>query len=134
MKRLYITAGDIFYLQLILLNSAKVSWDEARTFNGVQYSCFQMAAVAAGLVTELTAALECFNIFKEVSTGAQLRGLFVAMTLQGFPTVPIFEDEDGMYNLCKDFLDRGLSFNLAYNDMLKDLARRLAFDDKVSHL
>jgi hypothetical protein len=58
--------GDIFYLQIILLELPKVSWDDAKTFNGTSYNSFQQAAVAAGLVTEVTAALECFNIFKEV--------------------------------------------------------------------
>jgi hypothetical protein len=53
------------------------------------------------------------------------------MTMQGFPTIPIFEDEDGHYHLCKDFLDRNLSRDIAHNEMLKDLARRLAYDDKV---
>jgi hypothetical protein len=125
-------AGDVFYLQLILLESPKVSWDDAKSFNGTQYHSFQQAAIAAGLVTEVTAALECFNIFKEVSTGPQLRGLFASMTIQGFPTIPIFEDEDCKYHLSKDFIDRGLSTKLAYNDMLKDLARRLAYDDKVT--
>ena len=128
------SAGDIFYFQLILLEFPKVSWDDAKSFNGTQYHSFQQAAIAAGLVTEVTAALECFNIFKEVSTGPQLRGLFASMTIQGFPTIPIFEDEDGKYHLSKDFIDRGMSPKLAHNDMLKDLARRLAYDDKVSIL
>jgi len=118
-------------LQLILLESPKISWDDATTYNGTTYYSFQQAAIAAGLVTEVTAALECFNIFKDVSTGPQLRGLFASMTIQGFPTIPIFEDEDGKYHLCKDYIDRGMSTKLANNEMLKDLARRLAFDDKV---
>lgn len=58
----YVTAGEIWYLRLILLETSPRSYEDARTYRGVTYQTFQEAALAKGLVTESNVAVSCFRV------------------------------------------------------------------------
>jgi len=67
----------------------------------------------------------------EYSTGHEMRGLFASMTINGFPTVRIFYDNDLMRHMMKDYLDqRHMSLNVAYNHLLDDLSKLFGYEDK----
>jgi PIF1-like helicase len=117
-----IQAGEIWYLRLILLNKPVISYDEAIN------SCdtFQLAAISEGYVNDKQEALLCFQMATAYSTPPQLRALFVLLTIQGFPTHIILEDDDLMAKMNEDFyFKNNLNKRLAFNDFLNDLTFRL---------
>ena len=93
MAMLYPSVGEAWYLRLILLNRACISFLDARTCQGVVYTNFQLAAVRHGFVQEGEEAEKCFRDSCAFSTPAALRSLFALMTHQGFPTMRIYQDE-----------------------------------------
>jgi hypothetical protein len=97
-----IQAGEIWYLRLILLNKSVKSYDEAINNN----ETFQLAAINEGFVVDKQEALICFRMATEYSTPQQLRALFVLLTLQGFPTHIIIEDDNLMHKMSQDFYSK----------------------------
>ena len=61
-------------VRLIIVKSAARSYEDALTHRDVQYSCFQLAAVAKGFVTEENHAMQCHRQHMEFSTGREMRG------------------------------------------------------------
>lgn len=51
MGMLYLTAGEIWYLRLILLNKPVYSYTDARTVDNILYRTFQEAAIVLGYCT-----------------------------------------------------------------------------------
>ena len=90
-----ITAGELFYLRLILYNYAKTSFLDCLRFNNRTYATYQEAAVAAGIVKDNDEIYSCFAEAEHFQnmTPVELRTLFVAATLQGFPTLTILYEE-----------------------------------------
>ena len=122
-----IQAGEIWYLRLILLNKSVKSYDEAINNN----ETFQLAAINEGFVVDKQEALICFRMATEYSTPQQLRALFVLLTLQGFPTHIIIEDDDLMHKMSEDFYFKNNSNKrLTYNDFLNDLSFRLEIEGR----
>ena len=74
MEMVYLTHGKIWYLRLMLLHNSPKNYKDAKTVNGIVYSSFQLAATAAGYVTDLTEAKECFLQMYLNSTPSELRG------------------------------------------------------------
>lgn len=93
MKMVRVTAGEIWFLRLLLLHRSSISFQDARTVNGVLYPSYQAAAVAANLVTDLIVAKECFDQNIGLSTPAVLRGLFATLTLNGYLTLCVYNDD-----------------------------------------
>jgi hypothetical protein len=124
MKRLPLNSGEVFYLRLLLLHTKPFRWGDAKKVGDITYDTFQQAAIAAGLITNQTAAMEAFqqHLTDEGILPNALRGLFATMTLEGFPTICIFEDDDLRRRMMADYLHRGMSFSMATNELLKDLA------------
>ena len=79
------------------------------------YSSFQAAAIAKGFVTEINQAMLCCRQHMETSLAREMRGLFASMTINGFPTIRIFEDNDLMM---KD--QSGMSNDEAKHQLLVD--------------
>lgn len=129
MEMVYLTHGEIWYLRLMLLHFSPKNYIDAKTVNGIQYTSFQLAATAAGLVTDLTEAKECFVQMYLNSTPTELRGLFASMTLQGFPTTCIYFDEELRNTMLSDYLYNGCSLPQANNYLLIDLQNRLLNDN-----
>ena len=78
---LYPTAGEVFFLRLILLHRPITSFKDAKTVNSVLYNTFQMAAVAGNLLSNCN---EVRSIFRDASicgSGHELRLMFTLLTL-----------------------------------------------------
>ena len=94
----------------------------------MHHSTFQTAAVARGYVTDENEALWAFNSVVAVSTPAELRATLVMLTVDGYPTLCIFQNEQLFAKMDDDFLhfDKTCKGNveLAKNKCLLDLKRR----------
>ena len=84
MEMIYITAGEIWYLRLLLLHCECFSFIELRTIQGVIYTTFQESAVALGLVNSQNEVLISFRDVMHISTPSEKRGLFLTLTIQVF--------------------------------------------------
>ena len=92
MGMVYIYMGEIYYLRLLLLNMPAMSYNELLTVNGVTFTYFQQSAVARGLISNEQLGLQCFKEATIFSTPSELRFLFVLLTLNGYPTICIYEN------------------------------------------
>ena len=136
MEMLYPSVGDAFYLRLILKKRAVKSWKDARCWppldeeGSVEYVNHQLAARAAGyLVGELfDEAYLCFSeaVVSEDRTPASLRGLFATLTLEGFVTGNILQENQLVEALVEDWvrIDRKTPAQ-AFILFLLDLRKRL---------
>ena len=91
MSMLYPNAGEIWYLRLILLKRPCSSFEDALTFNGVQYPLFQLSAQKHGYLEDENEADSCFREAIGFKSAPELRCLFAFMTMEGFPTLRIFD-------------------------------------------
>ena len=66
-----------------------------------------------------------------MSTPAELRSLFASLTVNGFPTLLIYDNEILRRELMLDWLIDGMNLLQANNELLKDIQRRLALEDKT---
>ena len=121
-------AGDISFLRLLLYNRPAMSFQDILTHEGFLHKTFQMSAVAHGYVSDETEALVAFQGIIHLSTPAELRAQLVLMTVQGYPTLCILQNEELYEKLYDDYLhhDNECSGNigLAKNKCLLDLQRR----------
>lgn len=95
MEMLYVYAGEIWYLRLILLNESPRSYKDAlthsRSNNGLPYNTYQEAALAKGYVTDGGEALKTFEEQVGANTSPkELRGLFCVMLIHGFPMMEVY--------------------------------------------
>ena len=122
------TAREIFYLRILLFHFPAMSFEEYRTVDGIVHATFQTAAVARGYVTDENEALLAFHSVILLSTPAELRALLVLMTVEGFPTLCIIQNEELFKTMYDDYLhfDAQCSGNveLSKNKCLLDLKRR----------
>ena len=129
-----ITAGELFFLRLILLNYPKRSYAECLQFNNRTYTSYQESAVAAGIVRDNDEVYSCFEEAEHFQdmTPAELRTLFVISTLQGFPTLRILNENRFRVLLYDDYLHNYNPPNqaAAWNDLLCDFSRRFESDGK----
>jgi len=134
LENIAITAGELFFLRLILYNFAKDSYTSCYQFNNRSYTTYQEAAVAAGIVKDNDEVYSCFEEAEHFQdmTPAELRTLFVISTLQGFPTLRILNEERFKHLLYNDFLHRYSPPNhhAAWNDLLCDFSSRFESDGK----
>jgi len=136
MGMVYIYMGEIYYLRLLLLNMAAMSYNELLTVNGVTFTYFQQSAVARGLISNEQLGLQCFKEATIFSTPSELRFLFVLLTLNGYPTICIYENEDLKFSLYADYYNDAQSNtfqnrNLSNNKLLKDLQQKFEDTDRT---
>ena len=134
LENIAITAGEMFFLRLILYNFPKLSYRDCFQFNGRIYNTYQEAAVAAGIVKDSGEVYCCFEEaehFQNMTPG-ELRTLFVISTLQGFPTLTVLNEERFRNLLYDDFLHNYNPPNhqAAWNDLLCDFSNRFESDGK----
>ena len=134
LEAISVTAGELFFLRLILYNYPKKNYADCREFNNVTYTTYQQAAVAAGIVKDNDEVYTCFveaEHFQD-STPAELRTLFVISTLQGFPTLRILQEDRFKRLMYDDFLHNYSPINhqAAWNDLLCDFSNRFESDGK----
>ena len=72
--------------------SISVAYENIRTVDTVVYNTYQEAAVAAGIVDSYDYLIEIFKE-SEVDDPRSIRLMFVNMTILGYPTILILEDE-----------------------------------------
>ena len=129
-----ITAGELFYLRLILYNFSRTSFSDCKRFARISYSTYQEAAVASGIVKDKNEILTCFEEAArfQFNTPAELRSLFVMATIQGFPTLKILQEQRFKELLYTDYYHNYEEENpaAAWNDLLKDLCARFESEGK----
>ena len=103
---LYITAGEIWFLRILLLHCAAYRYETLRYVDGIEHRTFQEAAVARKLVKNLQEAIECYKEARQFSTPFELRMLFASLTLQGFTTLNIYSDVECRQSMMTDLLER----------------------------
>ena len=83
------------------------------------------------LLEDENEAIQCFQEAMVFCTPQELRNLFIIQTLQGFSTYNIFNNTDKRKAMSLDYIQRhqqGETFELAFHDLLIDLASRLQSD------
>jgi len=86
--------GEIWWLRMIIYHVPVYgSAESAMIVRGVRYPTFQEAAIAHGLLEGTNEAEKAFqDAVTDGDSPSQLRSLFVALTIEGFPTLLIFEN------------------------------------------
>lgn len=127
---LFITAGQIWYVRLLLLHRTARSFEDLRTVDGIILPSFVEAAKAHGLLDIENEAELCLDEQRTYCTPAELRALFVLLTIQGNATSQIVRNTlspvcQAMYS---DFVlhpSTEADVYIAYNRMLSDIWTRL---------
>jgi hypothetical protein len=118
MGMVHVSAGEIWFLRILLLNCAAFSYEALRYVDGFEHLTFQAAAVARGLVIDLQEAYMCYDEARAFRTPFELRMLFASLTLQGFATGNIYSDVNCRESMMTDLIDRCKLF--CYHVMLPD--------------
>jgi hypothetical protein len=129
MEMLYPSAGEVWYLRQLLLHKSFTSYRDAKIFQGEAFRSFQQSALAHGIVTEEKEALLCFRESMLTSTPSELRFLFAILTIEGFPTHPIFYDEVCFDAMTDDYKHDATVIQTSegvFNTLLKDLVYMFA--------
>lgn len=129
MEMLYPSAGEVWYLRQLLLHKPFASYSDVKIFQGVTFRSFQESALAYGIVTEAREALLCFRESMLTSTPSELRFLFSMLTIEGFPTHPIFYDDVCFDAMTEDYKHNATVIQTTegiFNTLLKDLVYMFA--------
>ena len=128
MNWLYPSAGEIFYLRILLFNMPAMSFEDYKIFEGTNFQTFQLAAVARNYVDDDKEAFLAFQNVILMSTPAELRSLLVLLTVDGYPTLSIIQNEEMFSTMYDDFLHHDNecigNVGMAKNKCLLDLKRR----------
>jgi hypothetical protein len=130
MENIYVTAGEIWYLRLILLKRPIISYEDAYTGPApdyFRYYSFQEAAIKHGLVKDRHEAETCFEEALPHSTPVQLRGLFANMMINGFPVKCIYDRDDMFTAMISDYVG---TTPQKRNKFLQNLQQRLQNEGK----
>ena len=151
MNMLYPSAGEVFYLRLLLINKACRSYAELRNSgtNNVHNvdeeeemdenaetnpnRTFQEACLRNGLLHDHNEAIRCFQEAMIFSAPKELRNLFVIQSIQGFPTLNIFNDPIKRRAMSLDYIIRdhqGDNSPMALNNLLLDLSTRFQLEGR----
>jgi len=114
--------GEMWWLRMIIRHIPVLnSVNDAKNVNGTIYQTFQDAAAALGLLENTNEAEICFNEAVGMETPPQLRSLFVALTIQGFRTLRLYEIHKGI-------MSSDLSNNI--NELLSSLDKLFRLENK----
>ena len=114
--------GESWYFRLLVRFSCFTSHADAKVHNNITYNTYQEVCQAKGLLRDQNEAEYCFLEALTDSVPAQLRSLFVLLTLQGFPTIQLFNNHYG----------RMLDFESCptKDDLMIDLYHRFSAENK----
>ena len=90
MEMIYPTVGELFYLRELLRKRPAISFDDLLSFEGVVSKTFQQSAYRHGYLEDASEAFSCFHESAMFSSAFELRHLLAILTIQGFPTVDLF--------------------------------------------
>lgn len=97
------TSGERFYLRTLLtVVKGPKSFQDLRTYNGVQYETFQAACRARGLLEDDGKWRECLHEAAEMQTGYILRRMFTTLLLFCSPADPATLWNDYRQQICID--------------------------------
>jgi PIF1-like helicase len=104
LEMVYITAGSIWYLRLLLVHSSPRSFEDARTVDGTKYPTFQEAALRRGLISDQNECIVCYQQSVDMRPlSSELISLFVVMALEGYPVLPIYNDPELRDHMLRDY-------------------------------
>ena len=130
MGMVYVTAGEIWYLRLLLLNEPAFSFEDLKTVHGIQYDTFQAAAIAHGYVHDRNEAKICYIQAWPTSTPPERRRMLVILAMNGYPALDIFNDPDLYPTFCEDYAQRYPRDMLRIRQaVLTDIAERFNRND-----
>src|SRR5882757_349837 len=106
-QMMYPSAGELFYLRVLLLHKFGRSFDDLKTVDGISAPTFQEAAQLLGLIQHGDEGDHCMTeATNQLYSPRQLRFLFCELILDGSPAVALFEKFHD--NLIADYIDRGV--------------------------
>ena len=122
----YFYMGEIYYLRLLLLHVPCYSFENLLEYEGIKYKSFQQSALARNLIENDNIGYECFKETAFFSTPSERRNLFVLLTLNGYVTITIYEDENMRKLLYEDYyydVQKETYHNIEYsnNKLLEEL-------------
>jgi hypothetical protein len=130
MEMLYPMHGDIFWLRLILLKRPVLNDQDALTFHPLRgggepttYLSYQQSALAHGYITSVQDANQTFNDMRTNASPSLCRRYFVVLTLQGYTTHPIYDNDDNRNHMMRDYILDDNPREVAEQMMLRDLQR-----------
>ena len=140
MNMVYASAGEIYYLRLLLLHLPARSFKDLINLTTTRRNVirtYQEACLHHGFLTDFNEAMRCFEEAMVFSTPGELRNLFVIQTIQGFPTEAIYNDAEKRIAMSKDYIIRngqGNNSSMALNELLTDLAERFQAENRFEFL
>ena len=97
------TAGERFYLRTLLTTvKGPTSWEDLRTFDGIQHDTFHATCLARGLLENDDEWRECLQEASLTHLGEGLRHLFTLILTHCQPSQPHVLWEEFKGNLCDD--------------------------------
>jgi hypothetical protein len=119
-----ISAGEIFWLRVLLYRLPAYSYNQLKTVDGKRCRTFQQAAQLRKYAQDKQTATDMYLEAVVDCTPHQLRVLFTNLTLQGFPTLHLYDEPELCCNMYQDILERERgNLVLAVNKMLLQLAQ-----------
>ena len=121
-------AGEIFYIRFLLGEIDVSSFHDMLCVNNIKYKLFQEATHQRGLLNNDTEAYEAFLEARLYQGPIGLRALFVLLTIQGFPTLRIYDEIELRESLYIDYLhgNTPASIAAATQNLLEDLHERFS--------
>lgn len=90
---IYPSAGEVWYLRVLLLNRPCKSFEDALTHNDEICTTFQRSALLHGYVDDQKESSMCFAEAMLFKCPKELRSLFAFLVVQGFPTHHLIYDD-----------------------------------------
>ena len=91
LQMLYPSAGEIFYLRLLLAHKPASSFEDIRTVDAHLFPTFQEAAIALGIFVDLHEGQLCMTEAQvNMYSPFQLRMFFCELILDGSPAIPLW--------------------------------------------
>jgi hypothetical protein len=125
-------AGEIYYVRFILREIPVKSFDDMLAFDGILCKSFQEATYKRGLLEMDCEAIDTFQEARLYQSPNALRALFVLLTIQGFPTLSIYNSKELKEAMYSDFYQGNSlqSIRFAEEKLLEDLHDRFSRHSK----
>jgi hypothetical protein len=129
---LYGTSSDIYYLRLLFLHKPSCGDKDNLTYipvhgGAIPLVCasYQQSAIAHGIVDSIDDVRLTFDDMCEFGTAAQCRSYFVVLTLHGYETHAIFDNDQQRSFMYMDYIQfhNAQTIKNAQVLMLQDLKR-----------
>ena len=111
LQMIYRLAGEIYYMRLLLLHKPSRGHDDLRTFvfprgggSPTIFNSFQQSAIAHGLVENIDDVKSTFADMCQNGTASQCRSYFVILTLHGYETHAIYDNDEYRRFMYMDYI------------------------------